>query len=188
MPEPAPADRRVSLGMSVSLDGFVAGPKGELDWMLDNLDESLREHLVQTLRRIDTMLMGRVNYLEQAAHWPHSTDPIAAVVNQHRKVVFSSTLERVEWANTRRATGSPAEEIRRLKSQPGAMIGVSGGVRFARALLRDHLLDELRLTIHPVALGSGLPLFVDRVRLSLIDTKRFASGVVVHTYQPAGGG
>jgi dihydrofolate reductase len=102
-----------------------------------------------------------------------------------KKIVFSSTLKVLDWQNSRLATGTPADEIAALKSQPGTGIGVSGGAKFARSLLRDGLIDELRLTTHPVAVGSGTPLFVELQKLTLVDSKRFGSGAIVNTFGPA---
>lgn len=111
---------------------------------------------------------------------------MADIMNHLNKIVFSTTLQQVEWANSRLATGSPAEEIARLKQQPGKDIGVAGGARLAQSLSKEGLIDEYRLTVHPVVLGSGKPLFADLPRplnLKLVDEKTLASGVLVLTYQ-----
>lgn len=175
--------RIVSFGMMVSLDGYVADAKGEIPWM--NFTDEMQADLLETLNQMDTMLMGRVNYEEQAAYWPTSSEPYAPIVNAHQKIVFSTTLDRVDWQNSRLATGTPAEEIQRLRQQPGKTIGVSGGARFARSLLREGLIDELRLFIHPAAAGKGTPLFTEPLTLNLVDTRPFKNGVVLHTYRPA---
>jgi dihydrofolate reductase len=175
--------RKVSLGMMLSLDGYVADSTGDIPFV--SFDDELEAYLLGVLADMDTMLVGRVNYEEQAAYWPRSTEPYAPLVNGHQKIVFSSTLRRVDWQNSRLATGSPAEEIERLRRQPGKTIGVAGGARFAQSLLRDGLIDELRLTIHPAVIGTGIPLFAEPQRLKLVDLKRFKSGVVTHIYQPA---
>jgi len=135
--------RPVSLGMNVTVDGFVAGPAGELDWIYPHIDADLLTVITGALTAIDTMLMGRVNYEEQAAHWPSQTDPIAHLVNNHTKVVFSTTLHAVDWVNSRLATSDPAEEIAHLRQQEGGTIGVSGGPTFAAGLLKQGLIDEL---------------------------------------------
>jgi dihydrofolate reductase len=176
--------RPVVLFMQVTLDGYVAGPGGELDWAFARFDDELLTLMAERVGEMDTMMMGRANYLEQAAHWPYAGDEdvIAPVVNALEKVVFSSTLTSVDWQNARLAKGSPADEIAALRARPGRVIGVSGGPTFAQSLLRDGLVDRIQLAIHPVALGKGLPLFVEPQQLSPIDSHPLASGVVVNRY------
>jgi dihydrofolate reductase len=140
---------------------------------------------IEVLGEGDTMLMGKEKYLEQAAYWPSSTDDLAPIVNGQQKdyiLVHSRTCRR---QNSRLATGTPAEEIAALKAQPGKGIGVSGGARFARSLLADGLIDELRLTVHPVVLGAVIPLFTEPQKLTPVGSHAFGSGAVVHTYRPA---
>jgi dihydrofolate reductase len=177
--------RAVILGMNVSLDGYVAGPHGELDWMFPNMDAEVMQSTIETLSEIDTILLGRVAYEEMAAHWPTATDQIAPLMNRATKIVFSNTLKRTDWESSRLATGDPGEEIARLKQQPGKTIGVGGGANFAQSLTRERLIDEYRLTIHPLALGAGLRLFADLINLKLIGTRAFDTGAVLHTYRPA---
>jgi dihydrofolate reductase len=177
--------RKVTLGMNMSLDGYVATADGGLDWAFANFDAELMASAVEALSQLDTGLVGRVNYLEQAAAWPNREGPLADIMNNLNKIVFSKTLEKVEWANSRLATGSPAEEIARLKQQPGKDIGVAGGARFAQSLSQEGLIDEYRLTIHPVVLGSGMPLFVAPLTLKHVSSRPLASGVVIATYQRA---
>jgi dihydrofolate reductase len=145
--------RKVMLGMQVSLDGYVATVDGGLDWAFGNFDAELGASAMEALSQLDTALLGRANYEEQAAAWPNREGPMADIMNNLNKIVFSRTLEQVEWVNSRLATGTPAEEIARLKQQPGKEIGVAGGARFAQSLSKERLVDEYRLTIHPVALG-----------------------------------
>lgn len=108
---------------------------------------------------------------------------MADIMNAMNKIIFSKTLEQVEWDNSRLATGSPAEEIALLKQQSGKDIGVAGGARFAQTLSKQGLIDEYRLTVHPLALGSGMPLFVTPLTLKLVSVKTLTSGVAVSTYQ-----
>jgi dihydrofolate reductase len=177
--------RTVILGMNVTLDGYVAGPHGELDWMFPNMDAEVMTSTIDTLSELDTILLGRVAYEEMAAHWPTAGDEIAPLMNTATKIVFSTTLERTDWENSRLATGTPSEEIARLKQQPGKTIGVGGGAKLAQSLTRDRLIDEYRLTIHPLTLGAGAPLFADPINLKLISTRAFDTGAVLHTYRPA---
>ncbi len=177
--------RKVILGMNVSLDGYLATPDGKLDWLFTHFDDELQASAVEALSRLDTALIGRRNYEEQAAAWASQTGPIADIMNSLTKVVFSRTLTQLEWQNSRLATASPAEEIARLKQQPGKDIGVAGGAGFAQSLSQQRLIDEYRLTVHPIALGKGLPLFVEPVQLKLVGCQTLASGVIVLNYQPA---
>lgn len=173
----------------MSLDGFVAGPDGELDWMWWAFGEDLKKSIMKTLAEVDTHLMGRFNYQQQAGHWPTSTDEIAPLVNNAAKVVFSSSLTEVEWANSRLATSDAATEIASLMQQPGKDIAVTGGARFAQSLIRLGLIDEYNLIVHPVVLGAGLALFADLaepLRLQLIGQEGFDSGVVRLRYRPGG--
>lgn len=175
--------RIVSLGMQVTLDGFVAGPNGELDWAMERLDDELFAHQEVLQSGSDTMLLGRVNYLDQAAYWPTADEPLAKLLNAQQKIVFSTTLTQVDWQNSRLATGSPAEEIAALREQPGSVISVAGGARFAQSLFREHLIDEVRLYVHPIALGRGIPLFDEAIRLELTASRRFGNGTLLNNYR-----
>jgi dihydrofolate reductase len=177
--------RNVVLGMNISLDGYVATVDGNLDWAFAHFDAELGATAIEALSQVDTGLFGRNNYEEQAAAWPNREGPLADIMNAMHKIVFSTTLTQVVWANSRLATDSPAAEIARLKQQPGKNIGVAGGARFAQSLAKEGLIDEYRLTIHPVALGSGMPLFVAPQQLKLVSSRPLASGVVVALYQRA---
>jgi len=177
--------RKVVLFMSVSVDGFVARPGGDLSWLAGQVDDEVMAWTIDVVRQTDTQLLGRVAYEEQAQYWPTSTDELAPLINDAEKIVFSSTLDQVEWRNARLAKGDPAEEIAQLKDQPGADILVPGGARFAQSLSGLGLIDEYRLRVHPIALGRGLPLFADESALALVSAKTFSSGVVGLTYRPA---
>ncbi|MCT2586823.1 dihydrofolate reductase family protein [Actinophytocola gossypii] len=177
--------RKVVLMMSVSLDGFVARTNGELDWLFPNMSADVVDWSSETLSEADTHVLGKENYLEQAAHWPTATDDLAPLINRATKVVFSSTLTTADWANSRIATGDLAKEIDALKQEPGGMIFVPGGARFAQSMSRAGLIDEYRLLVHPVALGAGQPLFAEEIALELIGTRSFETGVTALTYRRA---
>ncbi|WP_150461981.1 dihydrofolate reductase family protein [Nesterenkonia ebinurensis] len=176
--------RIVSAGFHMSLDGFVAGPGGELDWM--HIGSDVIEHAVETMQSIDTMLMGKDTYLEQAAHWPYQTGNLADAVNGHKKVVFTSRPEQIDLSRwpLSRAAHDPASEIAEICTAPGKRIGVSGGARLFQTLLHDRLIDEVRVIIHPVTLGSGRSPWPEGLRLNLTATSTFDSGAVLHTYTP----
>ena len=180
--------RKVILGMNVTLDGLVAGPNGELDWVFRTMSPDMGEYVTEFLRTVDTVLIGHNTYLQQAAAWPSQTGEMADLLNSHTKIVFSRRLTTLEWNNSRLATADAAEEIARLKQQPGKNIYVTGGATLAQSLSRLGLIDEYDLVMHPIALGSGLPLFKDLsapLNLKLVSTKTFASSSIGLTYLPA---
>jgi dihydrofolate reductase len=179
--------RQVVLQMSITLDGYVAGPGGDGDWGLPDEDPDVRAWKVTSVRQAGTHIMGRVTYEQMAAYWPTATNDYAAPMNNIPKVVFSRTLPTAGWATSRIARGDLTEEIAALKSESGGDIFAHGGATFVQALSRLGLIDEYRLIIHPVALGSGLPLFKDLprpLRLDLAEAKHFPGGTVIHVYQP----
>ncbi len=182
--------RRVLLQMSVSLDCIVAGgPQGGANTGQPDENEAVMAWKVGSLRQVGTHIMGRVTYEEMAAHWPsHGPAEYADPMNNIPKVVFSTTLQRAGWNESRIASGDLAEEIGRLKNEPGKDIMVHGGATFVQALSRLRLIDEYRLVIRPVALGSGMPLFKDLrepLHLRLIESTPFADSTVIQVYQPA---
>jgi dihydrofolate reductase len=177
--------RQLALQMSVTLDGYVAGPGGELEWGLPPEHPEVQAWKLVLVRQAGTHIMGRITYEQMAAYWPTATNVYAAPMNSIPKVVFSKTLPAAEWAGSRIARGDLSEEIAALKSEPGGDIIAHGGAAFVQALSRLGLIDEYRLIIHPVALGNGLPLFKDLprpLRLELADAKRFPDGTLIHVY------
>lgn len=175
--------------MNVSLDGYVSGPNGELDWLFPTMAPEQVQTITEILREGDTILIGRVNYLEQAAHWPQQSGELADLLNSHTKIVFSKILDRLDWSNSRLAMADPAEEIARLKRQPGKDIFVPGGATLAQSLSRLGLIDEYTITVHPTVLGSGKPLFKDLAQplhLKLVSAHAFDTGAVHLVYRPAG--
>lgn len=178
--------RRVVLQMSVSVDGFVAGPRGGLGGSMPE-DDDLISWKLEQLHQTGTHIMGRVTYQQMAAHWPKATDDYAGPMNELPKVAFSKTLQRADWNNSSVARGDTAEEIARLKREPGKDIMAHGGAAFIQALSNLGLIDEYRLVIEPVALGNGLPMFKDlpaALRLTLVEAKTFSTGTTAHVYQP----
>jgi dihydrofolate reductase len=176
--------RSVVLMMSVSVDGFVAGPHGHAGEFPE--PDELKRWKLDRIRRAGTNIMGRVTYEEMASHWPSSTDDYAAPMNEIPKVVFSNTLDRATWAKSSIARGDLRHEIATLRGQPGGEIIAWGGAGFAQSLSRAGLVDEYVLVIHPVAFGGGLPLFRDlpeALQLELLDAKTFATGTVLHVYK-----
>ena len=184
--------RKVVSWLFTSLDGIVEAP-GE--WQLpDYFDEEMIAELEAQTGAEDAMLLGRVTYQEWAPFWPTSTDePYASHINNIPKYVVSTTLDKVAWGKWEQPAlikDNLTEEITKLKQQPGKNIGVGGSPTLVRSLLREGLLDELKLMVHPVVVGKGKRLFtedVDLKRLQLVDSKVTGTGVVIVTYQPAKG-
>lgn len=181
--------RKVTAGLFMSLDGVVESPE---KWHFPYFNDEMGEAVGASMAAADAMLLGRVTYEEFASYWPgvsSADQPVAGYMNDTPKYVVSTTLEEpLEWNNSTLITGDVAEEIRRLKQQPGKNIGITGSATLVRSLLRDDLLDELGLLVHPVVVGSGRRLFeegVDPKGLTLVDSKTFSTGVVYLTYRPA---
>jgi dihydrofolate reductase len=184
--------RKVIYSMGVSLDGFIAGPRGEIDWSAPG-EELHRFHNEQT-RELGAALCGRRLY-EVMAYWetahenPSLTEfelEFARIWQELPKVVFSTTLEEVE-GNARLVKDGIAEEVARLKEQPGKDLSV-GGAGLAATFLELGLVDELRLFVSPVVLGGGTPFFPaleDRIDLELVETRDFGSRVVYLRYRRA---
>jgi dihydrofolate reductase len=180
--------RKIRLYINVTLDGYVAGPNGELDWLFRTMNAAQQAWTTAFLREVDTVLIGHATYLEQAAFWPSQTGEMATLMNSHTKIVFSSRLGALGWNHSRLAVSDVAEEIARLKREPGRDIYVTGGARLARSLSQRGLIDEYNLTIHPILLGSGMPLFgemSEELALTLVGTIPFESGAVHLIYQKA---
>ena len=182
--------RKLVLSMRVSLDGLVARPARLRDgsWGLPPDDPALKQRKLGWMQDVDLHLMGRNTYEEMAGFWPTSDDPYAAPMNEIPKLVFSATLERADWADTRIVRGGLADEIAALKREPGKDMLAWGGAAFAQSLSRLGLVDEYRLILEPVALGEGLPLFKDLtapLRLELVEAQTYATGAALHIYRPA---
>ncbi len=175
--------RKVVSGLFVSVDGVVEAPHL---WQFDVFDQDMIEIMSAHLAGEDTILLGRVTYSEWAPYWPTSTDePYASHINNTPKVVVSTTLKQVDWQNSTLVSGNLPGVIGELKRQPGKNIGVAGSPTLVRSLLRDDLLDELILMVHPVIAGSGKRLFAEGdalKRLKLVDAKITGRGVAVLTY------
>ena len=180
--------RKLIVQMSISVDGYVAPSRGAPDHRGAPEDPDLKKRKLGWLSEVGNHAMGRVTYEEMSKHWPYSTDPYAAPMNELPKVVFTKTLQSTDWNNSRAASGDLAEEVSTLRSEPGGDIIAWGGAAFVQALSRAGLVDEYRLAINPVALGAGLPLFKDLpapIGLQLIEATTYPSGAVLHIYRPA---
>jgi len=183
--------RKIFLFMMVSLDGYYEGSDGDISW--HNADNSeFNDFAVQQTSAADTLLFGRKTYELMVSYWPteiaKKDDPIVAgLMNSLPKIVVSKTLDKVDWENTRLIKENVAEEIAKLKRQPGKDIAILGSSDLTVFLTKQGLVDEYRIMVNPVALGAGKSLFTglqDKVSLKLIRTRAFDSGNVLLTYQP----
>lgn len=180
--------KKVIFQMSISIGGFVEGPEREIDWHI--VDDEFNADAVETLRATEALIMGRKTYQLMAGYWPTAPgdDPVKEQMNGTPKLVFSRTLQRVDWQNSRLATGSIAEEVARLKGVPGDGLFWVGGSDLASAFLEQGLMDEIRVIVTPVLLGAGKTIFdaiEKRYPLKLLATRSFQSGNVLLRYEPA---
>lgn len=179
--------RPVVLQIGVTLDGYVHGEKGYEDWGLGPEEEAVIAWKVDSVRMAGTHIMGRRTYEAMAAVWSYDNSVYAAPLNDVPKVVFSATLTKADWAESRIANGDLAEDIDRLKRESGGPILAHGGATFVHSLIRAGLIDEYRLVIHPVAIGHGAALFSalpKPLRLELVDAHTYPSGTAIHVYRP----
>jgi dihydrofolate reductase len=183
--------RKIFLFMLVSLDGYYEGLNGDISW--HNVDEEFNEFAIQQTSEAGTLLFGRKTYEGMASYWPTEAaikdDPvIAGLMNSLPKIVISTTLDSADWNNTQLVKENVAEEISKLKQQPGMEIAIFGSSDLAVSLAQMGLVDEYRIMVNPVLLGDGKPLFKgarDKLSLKLVKTRTFKSGNVLLYYQPA---
>lgn len=178
--------RKLKLQVQMSLDGYMAGPNGEMDWLVFDWDEELKEYVATLTESVDCILLGRKLAQGFIPHWAsHPELEGAAQMNQAKKVVFTKTLVQSDWANTVLAQGDLVDEITALKQQAGGDLIVYGGGEFVASLVKEGLIDEYHLFINPTALGTGMPIF-DQVRanyaLQLIKSTGFGCGIVALHY------
>ena len=204
--------RKLALQMQYTLDGFVGGPDGDVEWAFPNFDDATTAWIVGHISKTGVHIMGSRLFHDMIAHWPTATDAYAPPMNDIPKIVFSKKgldARKVfndhharagqdgspalvpggeSWAEATVASGDLSEEIKRLKAQPGGEILAHGGAGFVRALIKAGLVDEYRLLIHPIALGDGLSIFRDLpapLKLTLVSAETFPTGLAAHIYRPA---
>lgn len=184
--------RRIIASVNISLDGFVAGTNGEMDWHTKYWTAGMAERLCLQLSDADTILLGRNTYNAMAAYWPKMNRDLcypredlafAAMMNDYEKVVVSKTLKKLGWHNSTLLNGGLRDNLLDLKIQKGRDIMVFGSLTLTRYLLEHQLADRLLLWLHPVVLGKGINLFThDRLTLNLLTQHQFSSGVVLLDY------
>jgi dihydrofolate reductase len=179
--------REINAWLFVTLDGVTEAPE---NWVI--ADDEMFGAMQADYAEADALLLGRRTYETFAASWPQRGSEVANAdwMNNVRKYVASTTLDSPEWHNSTVIEGDVAEALTHLKQQDGKNIMVNGSATLVRSLLRDHLLDELRLLVHPIVVGSGDRLFTDGsdpVELALSDSQAYDNGVISLTYRPAAG-
>jgi dihydrofolate reductase len=188
--------RKVILYMTTTVDGFIAGPNNELDWMVGTSDQGLNDDIVALLRASDAGFLGypvargMIPYWESVAADPSASPAardLAAAVNSLRRIIISNQPVDLSWDNSELVVARSDDDliaaVTKIKRQPGRDLGVPGGVRTAQRFARLGLIDEYVLQVHPIAIGSGRPLFTRGTELKLISAKAYDSGVVRLRYQ-----
>jgi dihydrofolate reductase len=182
--------RKILVFENVTLDGFMAGPNGELDWAIR--DDEVTEYSKEGNESTDTFLFGRLTYDMMASFWPtpmgKSANPVfAEALNNAPKIVFSRTLKTADWQHTAVVHEITKEKILTLKQRPGKNMMIFGSGSLVEQLTNLGLIDVYELMMNPVVLGKGIPLFKNiraRINLTLVQTRTFKSGLVLLRYQP----
>lgn len=180
--------RNIVLLMHTSLDGFVAGPDGEMDWI--NHDNEIFSYVTEHFKNVDTAIYGRVTYGMMESYWPTvTTNPKSSEAEVHHakwydninKIVFSKTLQNTTSKNTKIFKEITPATIKSLKAEPGKNIMIFGSPRVTHSMLQQSLIDELIININPIILGQGIPLFKnsqEKVSLKTLSSKVFQNGVL----------
>ncbi|MDB5088145.1 MAG: hypothetical protein JWR09_2139 [Mucilaginibacter sp.] len=185
--------RKLKLQMQLSLDGFVAGTNGEMDWMAWNWGDDIKKYVNDLTEPVDTILLGGhmpegfIGYWKTVADNPE--DPQYAFgrkMYDTHKVVFTKTIEKSTWENTVLAKGDITDEVNQLKNQEGNDIIAYGGANFVSSLVKHNLIDEYQLFINPVIIGNGMAIFKDvaqKLNLKLVKASPFSCGIVALVYE-----
>lgn len=180
--------RTLKLQTQVTIDGFMAGAAGEMDWMTVPWDDALNHYVTALTEPVDAILLGRKLAQGFIPHWAAlpADEPALAIekMNGSRKVVFSKTLTSSEWPNTVIASGPLRDEVERLKRAPGGDLIAYGGGDFVSSLIAEQLIDDLHLLVNPVALGSGMRVFRGKCSYALVTATPFPCGIVALHYRP----
>jgi dihydrofolate reductase len=182
------ATRKLKLQVQMTVDGFVAGPEGQLDWMTRDLDEGVIGRIVEITDASDTILLGRKMTEGFIKYWeavqPKSPEYVfAQKMVDTPKVVFSKTLKRVDGKNVRVEGGDLLQAVNKMKAARGKDIVVYGGATFVSALIENDLIDEFNIFVNPVAIGRGMRIFSGRKALRVTSSTAYPSGVVINTYR-----
>ncbi|SRR6266581_3230143 len=180
--------RKIVSTVFISLDGVTESPQ---NWQIELMDAEAGADVGRGMEEADTVLLGRRTFEEFAGYWPNASPdaPFAEYINTTPKVVVSNTLTSSDWQNTSFIAGDVNGQLAALKERDGKNIGITGSVTLVRSLLRDGLLDELRLQLYPVVVGTGKRLFEESIgtaRLKLVESQITSNGIALLHYQPAG--
>jgi dihydrofolate reductase len=186
--------RKLKLQVQMTVDGYIAGPNGEMDFMVWNWDDALKHYVNELTEPVDCIILGRklaegfIPYWATVAANPDNPEYTSGKkFSDTHKVVFTTTLDKSEWNNTVLAKGDLVDEITKLKKQDGKDIIAYGGATFVSALIKHGLIDEFHLCINPTAIGKGMAIFKDLDRkqnLTLVKSSSFDCGIVVLNYEP----
>jgi dihydrofolate reductase len=184
--------RKIISFMHISLDGFVAGPNGEMDWI--KVDQEIFDHVGKRISKTDSALYGRVTYEMMESYWPSAGDkPTASKhdiehskwYNKAHKIVLSKTMKDSNLPNTTIISDNLTDRINKIKQQAGSEILLFGSPTATHALIQQNLIDGYWLFVNPIILGQGIPLFVDikdKIKLKLLTTVQFNCGVTELNY------
>ncbi|MCB0210949.1 MAG: dihydrofolate reductase family protein [Anaerolineae bacterium] len=186
--------RKLKLQVQMTVDGYVAGPNGEMDWVMWNWDDALKTYVKELTEPVDCIVLGRNLAEGFIPHWAGvAADPANPDVAAGKKftdtpkVVFTKTLDASQWDNTVLAKGDLVDEITKLKNQEGQDIIVYGGATFVASLIKHGLIDEYHLFVNPAAIGEGMAIFNEldsKQNLTLVKATVFECGIVVLNYEP----
>lgn len=184
--------RKLKLQVQITVDGYIAGPNGELDWMEWNWDKDIKQFVEDLTNPVDCIILGRNLAEGFIPHWakvainPENPEYASGLkfTNTH-KVVFTKTLNESQWDKTVLAKGNLEKEINKLKRQDGGDIIAYGGAEFVSSLIKEDLIDEYHLFINPTAIGKGMAIFSnlnEKLKLNLNNSKLFECGIIVNSY------
>lgn len=180
--------RKLKLQVQMTVDGYIAGTNGEMDWTARDWDDELKKYVEEITKPVDCIILGRKLAQGFIPHWAsHPEEEGADKFNSTKKVIFTKTLDKSEWDNTVLAKGDLVEEIAKLKKQDGKDIIAYGGATFVSALIKHGLIDEFHLFINPTAIGNGMSIFKEldsKQNLTLVKSTSFDCGIVVLNYEP----
>jgi dihydrofolate reductase len=186
--------RKLKLQVQMTVDGYIAGPNGEMDFTARNWDDKLIQYVTELTEPIDCIVLGRKLAQGFIPHWAgvaadpgHPEYTAGQKFTDTHKVVFTKTLDKSVWKNTVLAKGNLVDEVTKLKKQAGQDIIAYGGATFVSALIKHGLIDEFHLFINPTAIGNGMTIFKElgsKQNLTLVKSTSFDCGIVVLHYQP----
>jgi len=186
--------RKLKLQVQITIDGYIAGLNGEMDWMVWNWDDELKQYVADLTEPVDCIILGRKLAEGFIPHWANVAanpdDPEFTAGKKYAdtdKVVFTKTLDKSDWDSTVLAKGDLVHEINNLKNQDGGDIIAYGGAKFVSSLIKAGLIDEYHLFINPTAIGKGLTIFGgldSKLNLTVTNSKTFDCGIIVNTYAP----